>query len=52
MVLKPFGDGLAVATGPRASEDDGNPDHEFSLVFLPALCLYRKTVQSLITFVA
>src|SRR5438132_10307622 len=28
--VDPFGDGLAVATGPRASEDDGNSQHGFS----------------------
>jgi hypothetical protein len=29
--VNPFGDGLAVATGPRASDDDGNSKHKFLL---------------------
>jgi len=28
--VDPFGHGLAVAAGPRASDDDGNSKHRFS----------------------
>src|SRR5439155_17084196 len=44
--VDPFGDGLAVAAGPRASEDDGNSKHSFLLfgfdVF--SLCLLMKVL--------
>jgi hypothetical protein len=32
--VNPFTHGLAVATRPRASNDDGNPKHKFLLVDL------------------
>jgi len=32
--VNPFGHGLAVATGPRASNDDGNPKHKILLADL------------------
>src|SRR5258706_392114 len=36
--LSPLGDGLAVATRPRASEDDGNSKHKFLPCCFPAPC--------------
>ena len=35
--VDPFGDGLAVATGPRASEDDCNFEHKFVPLWLDIL---------------
>src|SRR6266536_6212870 len=39
--VDPFGDGLAIATRPCASEDDGNPYHDFPL------CLPSNNLESI-----
>jgi len=38
--VNPFGHGLALATGPRASDDDGNSKHKIPLVRFPLLTAY------------
>src|SRR5437762_8191018 len=44
--VDPFGDGLAVATGPSASEDDGNSKHSFLLFgFDVSVCAYALTFE-------
>src|SRR5260370_19370423 len=42
--VDPFGDGLAITTRSCASEDDGNPYHDFPL------CVPRTTVESIRNF--
>src|SRR5258705_120042 len=44
--VNPFGHGLAVATGPRASDDDSNSKHNFLLFgFDVSVCAYALTFE-------